>query len=129
MLWSQLPMHVFVMLSRQDLDSLADVAVSDPANAHRVVGCWAGFYRIDGVEVIGHTVVFYLGKGKGNYGLARVPSARDHVIFNMPGLEDGPHYCRDFPKQEGFNDPSGMRITGDWFVMYSSYWLGKVDWS
>jgi hypothetical protein len=81
------------------------------------------------VEVIGNTVVLYLGKDEGNYGFARVPKAASDVIFNMPGNEDNTHYHRDFPKHKGSRDPEGKRIMGDWFVMYSSYWRVKVGWS
>jgi hypothetical protein len=129
MLWSRLPMHLSFLLSRPALDRLADAALNDPANAHLLAGRWAGLYPIDGVEVIGNTVVLYLGKDKGNYGFARVPKAKDDQIFNMPGQKDGPHYQRDFPKHDGPNDPMGKRITEDWFVMYSAYWLVKVGWS
>jgi hypothetical protein len=129
MLESQTPMHVSFLLSRSALDHMADEALADPANAQRLAGRWAGLYRINGVEVIGNTVVLYLGKDQGSYGFARVPGAATDVIFNMPGLEDSTHYHRDFPKQEGFKDPAGMKIGGDWFVMYSSYWRVKVGWS
>ena len=59
----------------------------------------------------------------------RVPKASGDLIFNMPGFEDNTHYHRDFPKHEGPKEPEGKRITGDWFVMYSSYWRVKVGWS
>ena len=129
MLWSELPMHISFMLSRPALDRIADEARNDPANEHLLAGRWAGLYRIDGVEVMGNTVVLYIGKDKGSYGFARVPKATSDVIFNMPGLEDSPHYHGEFPKHDGPKDPEGKRITGDWFVIYSSYWLVKVGWS
>jgi hypothetical protein len=129
MLWSEFPMHVSFMLSRPALDGMADEVLNDPANAHLLAGRWAGLYHINGVEVIGNTVVLYLGKDKGNYGFARVPKAAKDAIFNTPGLEDNPHYHGDFPKRDGPKDPVGKRITGDWFVMYSSYWRVKVGWS
>ena len=129
MIWSQLPMRVSFLLSRPGLDSMADEAFADPVNAHLLAGRWAGLYRINGVEVIGNTVVLYLNKDKGSYGFARVPGAAGDLIFNVPGDEDSPHYQRDFPKQVGLKDPEGKRIAGDWFVMYSSYWLVKVGWA
>jgi hypothetical protein len=129
MLWSQLPMHVAFLLSRPELDRMADEALADPANAHLLGGRWAGLYPISGVQVIGNTVVLYLGKDKGSYGFARVPGATSDVIFNVPGLEENAHYHRAFPKHEGPKDPEGKRMRGNWFVMYSSYWLVKVGWS
>jgi hypothetical protein len=129
MLWSQLPMHVAFLLSRPALDRMADEALADPANAHLLAGRWAGLYPISGVEVIGNTVVLYLGKDKGSYGFARVPGATEDVIFNMPGDEDNGHYHRDFPKWDGPNYREGKKMAGDWFVMYDAYWLVKVGWS
>jgi hypothetical protein len=129
MLWSQLPMRAAFLFSRPALDRMADEALADPANAHLLAGRWAGAYAISGVEVIGNTVVLYVGKDKGSYGFARVPGASSDAIFNMDGLEDNPYYHRDFPKQDGAKDPAGRRMTGDWFVMYSSYRLAKVGWS
>jgi hypothetical protein len=129
MLRSELPMHASFLLSRPALDRIADEALNEPANAHLLAGRWAGLYRIDGVEVMDSTVILYIGRDKGNYGFARVPQATNDVIFNMPGLEDNPHYHGEFPKRDGLNDPEGKRITGDWFVIYSSYWRVKVGWS
>jgi hypothetical protein len=129
MLWSELPMHISFLLSRPALDDIADEALDDPANAHLLAGRWAGLYRVSGAEVIGNTVVLYLGKDGGSYGFAHVPKAASDVIFNVPGLEDRPHYHGDFPKRDGLKDREGKRITGDWFVMYSYYWSVTVGWS
>ena len=126
---SQLPMHVAFLLSRSQLENIADEAIADRAKAHLLAGRWAGLYRIEGVEVIGNTVVLYLDEDKGTYGFARVPGARSDEIYNMPGHEENLHFHRDFPKTEGWHDPEGKRISGDWFVVYSSYWLVKVGWS
>lgn len=130
MLRSELPMQASFILSRPALDRIADEALNEPANAHLLAGRWAGLYRIDGVEVMGNTVILSIGKDKGNYGFARVPKATSDVICNMPGHEDNPHYHGEFPKLDGGpNDPVGKRITGDWFVIYSSYCRVKVGWS
>jgi hypothetical protein len=129
LLWSEAPMHVSFFLSRPALDRMADEALKDPANAHLLAGRWAGLYHINGVEVLGKTVVLYLGEDKGNYGFARVPKASGDLILNLPGRKDYPHYHGDFPKHVDFKDPEGKRITGDWFVMYSSYWRVKGGWS
>jgi len=129
MLWSELPMHVSFLLSRPQLDSIADEALANRANAHLLAGRWAGLYQIEGVKVIGNTVVLYLDKDKGSYGFARVPGAKIDEIINTPGHEDDPDYHRDFPTQRSFGEPAGKRITGDWFVVYSWYWLVKVGWS
>ncbi len=129
MVASQFPLHASFLISRPALDGIADQALADPVGAPALAGCWAGLYTIRGVEVIGSTVVLYVGKDKGNYGFARVPGAPSDVIFNMPGLEDRPMYHRDFPKHDAGNDPVGRRISGGWFVMYSGYWRVKVGWS
>jgi hypothetical protein len=115
MVSEQIPMRVGFWLSQSAFDRLADKALADPANAPRLAGRLAGVYSISGVEVIGKTVVLYLGKDKGSYGFARVPGAT------------GGHW--DFPSQDGPNDREGKRIAGDWFVMYSGYGLVKVGWS
>jgi hypothetical protein len=81
------------------------------------------------VEVLGNTVVLYLGRDKGSYGFARVPGAASDVICNRPGLEDDPAQHQDFPKQADPEGPQGQRIASDRFVMYSWYWLVKVGWS
>jgi hypothetical protein len=125
----QVPMYVSFRLSRPALDALADEALADPANAHRLAGRRAGLYRIAGAEVLGRTVVLYLDRDRGSYGFARVPGAASDLIYHGPGSEDSPEYHRDFPAQRGFPDPVGMRVGGDWFVMYSGYWLVKVGWS
>jgi hypothetical protein len=125
----QVPMHASFLVSRPALDRLADEALADPANAHLLAGRWAGLYRVVGVQVIGKTVVLYLGTDRGSYGFARVPGAASDLIFNEPGREDDPRYYRDFPRQGHPEDPQGERLAGDWFVMYSWYWLVKVGWS
>jgi hypothetical protein len=129
MVYHQVPLYVSFLVSRPNLDRLADEALADPPNAPRLAGRWAGLYRISGVEVLGNTVVLYLDKDKGSYGFARVPGAASDVICNRPGLEDDPAQHRDFPKQADPEGPQGQRIAGDWFVMYSWYWLVKVGWS
>jgi hypothetical protein len=128
-IWSELPMRVGFRLSRSVFDAVADEALKNPADTGRLAGHWAGLYPIAGVEVIGETVVLYVGRDKGNYGFARVPKAPDDLIFNKTGLEDNPHFFGDFPRQDGQTDPDGMRFEGDWFVMYSRYWRFKVGWS
>lgn len=130
MLNSQVPMRLGFRVSRPAFERLADEALADPSNVDRLAGRWAGVYLIEGVAVIGQTVVLYLDKGKRTYGFARVPGARDDHIYNIPHLRDQFEKIKnihlDFPEQEGFNDPVGERIAGDWFVMYSGYWLVKV---
>jgi hypothetical protein len=126
----ELPLLVSFHLSRPALDRLANEALADPAQAQRLSGRWAGLYRIVGVEVIGKTVVLYLGDDRGSYGFARVPGASSDEIFNLPGHKRDPQNHRDFPASHGgASDPEGKRITGDWFVMYSGYWRWKVGWS
>src|SRR5262249_54266349 len=71
----ELPLRVSFSLSRPALDRIADEALADPDNAHRLASRWAGLYQIAGVEVIGKTVVLYLGKNGGSYGFVRVPRA------------------------------------------------------
>jgi hypothetical protein len=129
LLWLQLPMQAGFLVSRPALDGLADEALADPAKAHLLAGRWAGLYRVAGVEVLGKTVVLYLGKDRGSYGFARVPGAAGDVVFNRPGLEGDPRNRRDFPRQANPEGPQGERMAGDWFVMYSWYWLVKVGWS
>src|SRR5437016_5302817 len=73
-LWENLPMRIALLASTPDMDQLADTALADPANAGKLAGRWAGVYRIDGVQVIGKTVVLYVGKDRGDYGFARVPN-------------------------------------------------------
>jgi hypothetical protein len=125
MVQSELPLRASVLVSRPLLDRLADKALADPANAHHLAGRWAGLYHVAGVEVLGNTVVLYLGEDKGSYGLLRVPGATTDAINDPPDLLPFP----DFPKGAGAEGPSGKRASGDWFVMYSWYWLVKVGWS
>jgi hypothetical protein len=129
MVSSQFPMHASILLSRSSLDDIADEALTDPANAPLLAGRRTGLYRIAGVEVIGSTVVLYLGQDRGSYGFARVPGATSDVIYNRPDSEDDPQDYRAFPGGHGFSELEGKRLMGDWFVMYSCYWLVKVGWS
>jgi hypothetical protein len=134
MVRSEMPMRAAFSLSRPGLDQLADVALADPKNAHTLAGRWVGLYRVSGVEVIGRTVVLYIGEDRGDYGFTRVPRAASDVIFKARGQEDDEHYHADFPERgrsDPFDhmDPEGRRIAGDWFVMYSWYWSVKVGWS
>ena len=129
MIWSEFPMRISFALSRSAFDDIADEALKDPKNAHLLAGHWTGLYRIEGVEVIGKTVVLYFDNNKDEYGFARVPNAASEIIFNISFLEHNPHYHEDFPKQEGGSTPEGKRIKGDWFVMYSMYWRSKDGWS
>jgi hypothetical protein len=122
----EVPMHAGFHLSRPWLDANADEALANPANAHRLVGRWAGGYRIAGVEVIGETVVLYIDRSEGCYGFARVPGAKSNHIYNVPGGHDIPHNHREFPPNRGGADPVGERLSGDWFVVYSAYWRVKV---
>jgi hypothetical protein len=119
MLWSQLPMHATFLVSRSWLDNLADEALADPSNAHRLAGRWAGFYCITGVEVVGETVILYIDKNPGSYGFARMPQTAENRVSLC-----GPQ----FPVRNVL-DPEGERIAGNWFVVYSSYWRVKVGWS
>jgi hypothetical protein len=126
----EFPMYASFKLSRAALDSLADEALRAPENAHLLAGRRAGLYRIDRVEIIGNTVLLYVNTFKRTgFGFARVPSARDDVIFNHQGLEHLSHFCADFPPESNRQDPEGERITGDWFVVYSGYWRTKFGWS
>jgi len=129
MVVSELPLHISFFVSRPWLDRIADEALADPANAHLLAGRVAGLYQISGVEVIGNTVVLYIGKDRGNYGFARVPGTTSSLISNDRDVPNNPHDHRDFPRREGFRDPEGKRIMGNWFVMYSSYMRVKVGWS
>jgi hypothetical protein len=124
----EVPMHACFVVSQPWFDALADEALADPGNAHRLTGRWAGGYRVAGVEVIGETVVIYLDRPEGNYGFARVPGAKSDHIYNMPHSPGGLGNHQAFPPYSGrnFTDPVGDRIAGDWFVVYSSYWRVKV---
>jgi hypothetical protein len=125
----RIPMRLSFAISGPPLDHIADEALADPEKAHLLAGQWAGLYHIDGVEVIGDTVVLYLGKDRSSYGFARVPGARTDVIDNrLHGEEDLRHH-QAFPQGKGTGDVEGRRIQGDWFVVYSWYWLVKVGWS
>jgi hypothetical protein len=122
MIQREFPMHLSIALSRTAMDEIADEALADPANAHRLAGRWAGFYRIDKVEVLGRTVVLGLGKyfGSDQYGFVRIPGMGNAVPDRMD--------FRRNPKDRSW-DPEAKRIVDDWFVLYSSYWLEKDGWS
>jgi hypothetical protein len=125
----QIPLKVASYLSESAFDELADAALADPENADQLANRWAGLYPISGVEVIGKTVVLYVGLDRGSYGFARVPDAPADEIFHVPWAKDQPSHCEEFPKIEGSRDPHGKRIYGDWFVVYSYYWSIKIGWS
>jgi hypothetical protein len=127
----EVPLSAGFAVSRRGFDALADEALADPASAHRLAGRWAGIYRVAGVEVIDRTVVFYVGTTDGPYGFARVPGARSDSVYNLPYQPEDRENHRAFPSdgRRAFFDPVGRRITGDWFVVYSSYWHSKVGWS
>lgn len=125
----EVPMRVSFYLSRPFLDRLADEALADPPHAHLLAGHWAGLYRVEGVEVIGSTVVLYLDRDGGRYGFARVPGAPADVIANWTGPGSGPPHHPDFPPHTGSDDRCGMRIADDWFVVYSLYKHMKNGWS
>jgi hypothetical protein len=123
------PLKVGICLCAPAFDRVADAALADPDNAKKWTGQWVGLYYIRGVEVIGKTVVLYTNKHRGDYGFARVPSARADFIMNHPDHDEP---CKEFPKQgnrEGQGDPVGTRLEGDWFVMYSHFWFLKDVWS
>jgi hypothetical protein len=120
MLQFQVPMYCSFFLSRPSLNRIVDEALADPANTQLLAGRWAGLYHIAGVEVIGETVVLYLGEDKGSYGFVRAPGAVTDSANNLQNH-------RDFPT--GDRDRAGMRIDGDWFLMYSWYSLVKDGWS
>jgi hypothetical protein len=124
-----IPFKVATVLSEHAFDELADAALADPKNVHELVGRRAGLYSIAGVEIIGNSVVLYVGRDRGNYGFVRVPNAPADIIFNEPRDPDNPAQCNDFPKTADGLDPYGKRIFGDWFVMYSFYWSIKDGWS
>jgi hypothetical protein len=121
----EVPMRGGFYVSYPWFDSLADEALADPADAHRLAGRWACGYRIAGVEVIDKTVVFYLDRPEGNYAFARVPGARSNHILNRP--QDSVHHHPAFPPDSGRGriEPVGDRILGEWFVVYSFYWSIK----
>lgn len=123
----QWPMRVAFWWSHSALERLADKALADPDNAPQLAGQWAGVYRIAGVEVIGTTVVLYLGQDKRDYGFVRAPGAVNEMIQNQNRFAPLDYQqCEAFPEGE---DRVGKRIGDDWFVMYSWYWLVKVGWS
>lgn len=126
---SETPMAVSFHLSRPWLESIADEADADPDSARLLAGRWAGLYQVAGVEVIGRTVVIYIGHDQGNYGFARAPRANTNVIRNIPSNKKHEQHHEDFPAAEGPRDPEGTRLWADWFVMYSYYWFIKVGWS
>lgn len=123
--WFEFPMQAAFFLSRPALDRIANEALVNPANRHLLVGQWAGLYRIEDVEVINGTVVLYTDRPEGTYGFARVPGAKSDKIYNG-GHMDSPNHHQDFPDWKYPRDREGQRITGDWFVVYSGYWLVKV---
>jgi hypothetical protein len=129
--WSGLPMHAAFCLSRPGLDALADEALADPANAHRLAGRRAGVYRVQGVEVIGRTVVLCVDRAEGTYGFARVPGAASDYISNVNNgyPSESPHHHGDFPEYRYPRDLVGERMAGDWFVVFSGYWRIKLGWS
>jgi hypothetical protein len=121
------PLRLAFLVIRPALDRVAERALADSAYAESMADEWAGVYRIAGVKVIGRTVVMYVGKKHGDYGFARVPGAvHGDLVFNRPGAEDRPGYHSDFPRAH-LGDPVGERITGNWFVMYSSYGAVKLQ--
>jgi hypothetical protein len=128
MLEFNLPMQVSFRVSRPALDRIADEALADPANAHPLTGRWAGLYRIAGVEVIGKTVVLYLGRDKGSYGFARIPEAKNDAIFSRSGYGTAEERV-DLPTGEHQDMSAGERMADDWFVVFSWYHLVKVGWS
>lgn len=130
-LYAQFPMTFAFRYSRPSLDRIADEALADPSYAERFTGQWAGLYSISKVEVIGKTVVLYTsGFEKDCWGFARAPDALAAYIYHIPErFNESAHpdgNFRDFPPRSGFHDPTGKRIMGDWFVVYSSYWYHKL---
>jgi hypothetical protein len=126
---SELPMRLAFLVSRPALDHMADEALADPANAHRLAGRWAGLYQVAGVEVIGKTVVVYVGTDRGSYGFIRAPGAPADLINNGAQGIVGYETFSGFPPGQRSNDLAGRRMEGDWFVMYSWYLLVKDGWS
>lgn len=114
------------------MDRLADAALADPANARLLAGRRAGVYRIDRVELIGNTVVLYTDNSWGEHAFVRAPGAKSDNIHGLPSEDkDDPRFYKDLPKGPNgrTDDREARRIRGDWFVLYSVYWLIKDGWS
>lgn len=124
------PLYVAFHLSRPGLDALADEAIRDPVKAPLLAGRRAGLFRIEGVEVIGRTVLLYIDHEKGMYGFAHIPNTDRPFVQNVPKSEDPKFRFADFPPTHDLrHDPRAERIAGDWFVVFSGYLKIRVGWS
>jgi hypothetical protein len=126
----QWPMRVCFWCSRPALDHLANEALADPPNAQLLAGQWAGLYRIEGVRVLGASVVLYLDEDEGNYAFVRAPGATKDLIHHHGNhADDDDREYPEFPAaSKSESDLLGKRLNDDWFVMYSWYRLVKVGW-
>jgi hypothetical protein len=127
---SNLPMQAGFYLSRSAMDRLAAEALSNPEKCEQLVGRWAGVYPIEGIEVIGQTVVLYTAHDRGFYGFLRAPGARSDKIF-YDSTNTNEHHFAEFPRSDDRieGDRWAQRVRGEWFVMYSVYWRIKDGWS
>jgi hypothetical protein len=128
----ELPMQAGFLISRPAMDRLADAARADPTNAYLLKGSWAGVYQVVKVEVIGEAVVILTSQNRSDYGFIYAPGAHSDLIrSSSENGENDENSYKSFPKSEfGMDDDRyAKRIHGDWFVMYSAYWLIKDGWS
>ncbi len=126
-LWTRLPLGAGFLVSRATLNQIADEALAQPERLKQQTPRWAGVYEIARIEVIGTTVVVYIGDDP--FGFARVPTAASNIVFNREGIPPDERRCKDFPIRQGFESCEGDRIFADWFVVYTWYGWNKIGWS
>lgn len=117
------PLHWAFAYSRSALDDIAEEALENPAKLDRFAGRQAGCYRITNVYVAESAVFMVIDLRHSSYGFARLPRQAEACV-NLRGV-----YVDADSGEDELEASGAQRITGDWFVVFNSYWSVKDGWS
>ena len=114
------PMRWAFAYSRPSFDDLATKSLANAASVGTLVPAKAGVFNACSVVVLDdQTVILYTRySSAGGWGFARMPQCAEDI--------------RDLDAEHGlerYRFQRALRIAGDWFVVYDSYWAVKDGWS
>jgi hypothetical protein len=119
---SRLPLHWALAHSEPSFNTLAKIALKDPAFADTLLPVEAGLYTVSSIVTLDDSsVILYTHEpdvGWWRWGFAYMPSYKRDV--------------RNLDEEYGdelFRYQRAVRMRGDWFVVYDEYWAVKDGWS